>query len=62
MRPTEAYAYSIDSLMTSDSSQVALYPDLSALTEVYLFEITDPQGQLWTHSIIRENSANIATN
>ena len=46
---TEGYPYSIDSLMTSDSPQVALYPDLSALTEAYLFELTDPQGQLWTH-------------
>ena len=46
---TEGYPYSIDSLMTSDSPQVANYPDLSALTEAYLFELTDPQAQLWTH-------------
>ena len=39
--------------MTSDSPQVALYPDLSALTEVYLIvrAVREPplQGQLWTH-------------
>ena len=33
---TEGYPYSIDSLMSSDSPQAALYPDLSALTEAYL--------------------------
>jgi hypothetical protein len=46
---TEGYPYSIDSLMTSDSPHRADYPDLSALIEVYLFELSDPQGQLWTH-------------
>jgi len=46
---TEGYPYSIDSLMSSDSPQIACYPDLSALIEVYLFELSDPQGQLWTH-------------
>jgi len=46
---TEGYPYSIMSLMTSDSPQLANFPDLSALVEVDIFELTDQRGQLWRH-------------
>ena len=45
---TEGYPYSIDTLMNSESPQRASYPDLSALVDVLVFELTDQRGQLWT--------------
>ena len=46
---TWGYPYSIRSLMSSKCSARQNYPDLSALGEVFLFELSNPDGQLWAH-------------
>ena len=46
---TEGYPYSIRSLMSSESGRTVNYPDLSALAELCVFELTDQRGQLLRH-------------
>ena len=46
---TLGYPYSIRSLMNSPSPARQRYPDLSALGEVFLFELTHQDGQLRNH-------------
>jgi len=46
---TQGYPFAIESLMTSDSPATANYPDVKALDEVVHFELTHPQGELFTH-------------
>ena len=46
---TWGYPYSIRSLISSKCSALQNYPDLSALGEVFLFELTNPDGKLWGH-------------
>lgn len=46
---TLGYPYSIRSLMNSPSPARKRYPDLSALGEVFLFELTHQNGQLRNH-------------
>jgi hypothetical protein len=46
---TWGYPYSIRSLMSSKCPALQNYPSLSALGEVFLFELTSQDGKLWTH-------------
>ncbi len=46
---TWGYPYSIRTLMSSKCSALQNYPDLSALGEVFLFELTNPDGKLSGH-------------
>ena len=43
------YPYVIQNLMTSYCSARQNYPDLSALEEVLIFELTNLRGKLWQH-------------
>lgn len=46
---TAGFPYPIHCLMTSTCQSRVNFPDLSALEEVYIFELTNEQGKLWQH-------------
>lgn len=46
---TGGFPYPVHCLMNSTSQSRAHFPDLSALEEVYTFELTNEQGKLWQH-------------